>query len=296
MSNNPKPQIEQVKLADLDVHPIAARLPMLADEHPRMLELRAAVVDDFQHPVTIDQKNRIVVGRHRCRAAKLEGVLIVPAIRRPLTDAEAAAMIVGENLTRQDMPESKRALTIVAAHDEWFASRKGRRGGNHAISPQIPKVLNEDFGGASAFDPDPELLSDGSRPFDHLAQSKTMRDMARHYQISYQYLVWAAAVWEARADYPGLLDEVWNGRSSLGQAFTGMRGAVAANPKQKSKGDPNHMFAKWLGATTTSLPKLQKVSAKVVEKNLPGLVSVRNALNEMLKPYERRIARQEAAQ
>ncbi|HSH28965.1 MAG TPA: ParB/RepB/Spo0J family partition protein [Thiohalobacter sp.] len=66
-------------------------------------------------PIPLDPDGaefEIVAGERRWRAAQLAGLAVVPAVVRPLTDAQAALLALVENLQRQDLDPIETAEAI----------------------------------------------------------------------------------------------------------------------------------------------------------------------------------------
>lgn len=116
-------------LADLSVHPLAARMPMLAEDTPEMVALTASIeTNGFLQPFIINERDQIMDGRHRRVGGKRAGVTAVPCIMRP--DAEAASIIVESLVGRRHYTKGARAYLaaplLVAAAEANKEARKNQ--------------------------------------------------------------------------------------------------------------------------------------------------------------------------
>lgn len=106
--------IRSVSLVKLRPHPSRALVPPLTDE-----EFEGLVEDirrrGVQVPLTVTDKNVILCGHHRARAAREAGLRDVPAIvLRGLDAAEQVTQLVLDNLNRRQLSVSQRAAILTA--------------------------------------------------------------------------------------------------------------------------------------------------------------------------------------
>ncbi len=101
-------------------------LSTLADSISRHGILQPIVVrkpegseDDDPVSRILNQKYRIVAGERRWRAAKMAGLSEVPVIVKEMTDYEAAAIMLVENLQREDLNVVEQARGLERLIDEF---------------------------------------------------------------------------------------------------------------------------------------------------------------------------------
>ena len=85
---------------NLTHHPLIKNAPMLAEDHPDCKAIAESLSQDgFTQPVVINERDEIMDGRHRVRAAIAMGMTSVPVIVRP--DSDAAGVIVHSLVARR---------------------------------------------------------------------------------------------------------------------------------------------------------------------------------------------------
>ena len=251
--------VVQLPLQDLRIHPLAERLPMLSEKHPRFIELQQSIAQlGVKDPVLADEKNRLIVGRHRYRAARAAGKTTIPCIRRSFTDAEASALILQENLLRQDMSQGKRALMIVSCQADYFQNRKARQtsGLLRGKAPVVKCFITE-------------------------AKEALIGDMVSQYGVSKPYLCRAAALWDHRGNQARqLIQQIWNDEISLAKAHAGLFGKKKQKAKQRS--------FQWLDSAVQSLDGLKEIEDPCIRaKVLQRLRDFRQKLDQALRSAEK---------
>ncbi len=116
--------LETVQLADITPSPFNKR------EFGKSSKSGLAdLADNIKHngvinPITVRYNEgegfELVAGERRWRAAKIAGMKSIPAVVRTLSDAQAADIIVSENLYREDlhpMEEAAQVKILLEAHD-----------------------------------------------------------------------------------------------------------------------------------------------------------------------------------
>lgn len=272
-------KIEHVETKKLTIHPLANRLPMLTPDNPQFCELVNGVSEGgVLQPLIVDQENRVIAGRHRLEAARANSQETVPVLRVQADDAEAAHIVIKENMERQEMSQSKRALMVVALHSEFFSGRKDRRGGDRKT-----KVYRVDF------DPDsiPENPFRGEKT--SLIHAKKWKDMpltvkqlAQRYGVAYQFLVWAAHLWDDReGEAKPYIQSVWDGKASLGAAYAGFMGGKAPQKRRT----PEEKMEDFVGETrdrVKSMFKIQREAPDTFVKYHDDLLKLFNDLRVLL--------------
>ena len=109
-------------------------LSSLADSISRHGVLQPIVVrkpesteDDDPVSRILNQKYRIVAGERRWRAAKMAGLSEVPVVVKELTDYEAAAIMLVENLQREDLNVVEQAKGLERLIDEFDMTQEEQR-------------------------------------------------------------------------------------------------------------------------------------------------------------------------
>lgn len=132
--------IVMVSLADLTIHPLATKMPMLAPDAPERVAARHSIELHGlgRQPLIINERLEIMDGRHRRDDAKRVGLLEVPCIIRP--DEEAAAIIVESLLARRHYTKGARAylaapLLVAAAEANKAARRNLLMAGDNPRKP-----------------------------------------------------------------------------------------------------------------------------------------------------------------
>lgn len=110
-------------------------LSSLADSISRHGVLQPIVVrkpesteDDDPVSRILNQKYRIVAGERRWRAAKMAGLSEVPVVVKELTDYEAAAIMLVENLQREDLNVVEQAKGLERLIDEFDMTQEEAAG------------------------------------------------------------------------------------------------------------------------------------------------------------------------
>jgi len=88
--------IEQVPIKDLKP------MPSNAKKHPpeQLARLEESIKEfGFKSPILITQDNFIISGHGRCKVGKKLGFVTLPAVRLQLTEAQAKALNIADNLT-----------------------------------------------------------------------------------------------------------------------------------------------------------------------------------------------------
>lgn len=134
MTAAPAPTFEHVALAALHESVLNPRKTFPAGPLAELTEsIRTAGV---LQPLLVRPRAgggyEIAAGHRRARAAKAAGLTAIPAVVRPMTDAEFLEAVTLENLLREDLTEleeaaSYKTLMTTGRHDvEWVAARCGR--------------------------------------------------------------------------------------------------------------------------------------------------------------------------
>lgn len=71
-----------------------------------------------------NEKYEIIAGERRWRAAKLAGLIEIPAIVRDISDQVAIALALIENIQRQDLNPMEQAIALQRFHDEFGLSHQ----------------------------------------------------------------------------------------------------------------------------------------------------------------------------
>lgn len=93
-----------------EVHPFAARFPMLPDEDIQALADDIAA-NGLQHPIILDRQGVLIDGRNRLAACELAGITPIFEVR----DADPIALILSHNMQRRDLTQAQKAHIAVAA-------------------------------------------------------------------------------------------------------------------------------------------------------------------------------------
>ena len=138
---------------DLHPHPSTKHLHLLGDDDPRYLALVVSIERggfDADKPVTIDEKGRILDGRHRWRAAKRLQLERIPCVVR--NEHEAATVILNSIVARKHYTKSALAFEVYpffkAAHAEALRRKLDflRKGQQIPVSHSVGNGKNtEDF-------------------------------------------------------------------------------------------------------------------------------------------------------
>lgn len=221
-----------VKIADLTIHPLAQRLPMLSAFNAEFDDMVRSFTEDGQiQPIVIDEENRVIVGRHRVAAASEAGLKVLDAV---VWKGEPVEAMLSENFARQTMTAGKRALAVVAYHQEWFAARHDREGVRDRISREIRSANARRVTGEIRRTPSQGVAFDAADAKAVASMPKSIREMAALHRISNRDLICAAALWDER-DGKGkeLIQGIWDGTIGLGAAYAGLQGFKATKGKPK---------------------------------------------------------------
>lgn len=121
-----------------EVHPLAAKFPMLCEEDLDELAEDIATVG-LNHPIVIDERGTLLDGRNRLAACRLAGV--EPQFET-FTGPSPVAFIISENLRRRDLTPSQRAMLAVdlLPHFEAEAAEARRAAGGDRRSDEARSV------------------------------------------------------------------------------------------------------------------------------------------------------------
>lgn len=96
-----------------EVHPFAARFPMLPDEDIQALADDIAA-NGLQHPIILDRQGVLIDGRNRLAACELAGITPIFEVR----DADPIALILSHNMQRRDLTQAQKAHIVVMAFSD----------------------------------------------------------------------------------------------------------------------------------------------------------------------------------
>lgn len=124
------PKHETRKLTDLTVHPLLKESPMLACEHPDLVNLMAAMMEDglADNPIIINDANQIMDGRHRAMVARILKWTDIPVIIKP--DTAAVNIIFHALLARRHMYKWQIAYTLAPVIEMKAEQGVSKRVGN----------------------------------------------------------------------------------------------------------------------------------------------------------------------
>lgn len=110
--------IQHRDAADLKIHPLANRQPMLPPEAPESLALveSMALYGQERQPLIITEDNQVMDGRHRLRDGLRAGITVFACIVRP--EHEAAAIIAESLVGRRHYTKGARAYLVFPLMDE----------------------------------------------------------------------------------------------------------------------------------------------------------------------------------
>jgi hypothetical protein len=264
---------------------------MLTPDNPQFAELVGEIADcGVLQALIVDKENRVVVGRHRLEAARANSLPTVPVIRIDLDNFDIASTIIQENFARQEMTSGKRAISVVALHQEFFAERKAR-GTSNLKKGQHSSVVRTCTTGTDAI-PENPFCGDKSglvHAEKWRAMPMTVKQMAQRYRVHPQDLAWAAHLWDAKDDPAAWkhIVGVWNGLESLGAAYAGFMGGKA--PQKKHSSDSKMIgWIDGMRKNVTSMYKVQSESKETFEKHRDDLLAIYNDLRVLLEiPRER---------
>jgi len=121
------------KASDLEVHPVAAAFPMLADDELQALAGDIAA-NGLRQPIVI-QGGVLIDGRNRLRACELAGV--EPTTLELAADVDPVAFILSANLARRHMSKGQQALALARveiAAGGWDHGHKSELSSDFGIS------------------------------------------------------------------------------------------------------------------------------------------------------------------
>ncbi|MGI8515375.1 MAG: ParB/RepB/Spo0J family partition protein [Acidimicrobiia bacterium] len=121
------------KASDLEVHPVAAAFPMLADDELQALAGDIAA-NGLRQPIVI-QGGVLIDGRNRLRACELAGV--EPTAVELAADVDPVAFILSANLARRHMSKGQQALALARveiAAGGWDHGHKSELSSDFGIS------------------------------------------------------------------------------------------------------------------------------------------------------------------
>ncbi len=142
------PKLETRLLTDLTIHPFIADSPMLAENHPDVRNLMAAMADEglAEHPIVINPHNQIMDGRHRAMAARLLKWTEIPVIVRP--EAKAEEIIFHAIMARRHMLKWQIAYSIAPVIERHVEKGIEKRTANLKIGKNTnvpPKPASSGF-------------------------------------------------------------------------------------------------------------------------------------------------------
>ncbi len=145
----------EVPIAKIVANPLQPRKRF---DQKKLQELSASIkTHGILSPVILrqaDEGYELVAGERRLRAAKMAGLLAVPAVIREVSQAESLEVALIENIQREDLNPVEEAevyqrlLTEFGLHQEELASRVGRDRSSVANSLRLlrlPKKIREDL-------------------------------------------------------------------------------------------------------------------------------------------------------
>lgn len=146
-------KVESIRLKSIKVNPYQPR--KIFDEHA-IEELSESIKEHgVLQPIIVRKVNttyEIVVGERRFRAAKLAGLLEIPAVVRQLTDEQSMEMAILENLQREDLTPIEEAeayqklMDNLSLTQEQLAFRLGKSRphiANHLRLLSLPDVVRK---------------------------------------------------------------------------------------------------------------------------------------------------------
>ncbi len=97
--------------------------PDALDELAESIRSQGIMQPIIVRPMT-DDKFEIIAGERRWRAAQLVGLSVVPAIVRSISDEDAIALALIENLQREDLNAMEEALALTRLQEEFNYSQQ----------------------------------------------------------------------------------------------------------------------------------------------------------------------------
>jgi ParB family chromosome partitioning protein len=115
LKREPGDAVVHIKLDQIDENPYQTRR---AFDEAALQELADSIrVSGVVQPIVVRLSSTgrftLVLGERRCRAAKLAGEMLIPAIVRQISNQQAAEMTVVENLQRQDLNPLEQATAFA---------------------------------------------------------------------------------------------------------------------------------------------------------------------------------------
>lgn len=108
-----------------EVHPLAARWPMMPDDELAALA-ESIAADGLSHPLVLDDQGRLVDGRNRLEACRIAGVSPKYLTPRGLDTEEAVRSYIGRvNAQRRNVSTGQKAMAVA---DDLAAQRKRKNG------------------------------------------------------------------------------------------------------------------------------------------------------------------------
>lgn len=108
-----------------EVHPLAARWPMMPDDELAALA-ESIAADGLSHPLVLDDQGRLVDGRNRLEACRIAGVSPKYLTPRGLDTEEAVRSYIGRvNAQRRNVSTGQKAMAVA---DDLAAQGKRKNG------------------------------------------------------------------------------------------------------------------------------------------------------------------------
>ena len=211
-------KIVMMNLSELTHHPKAELGPMLAEDDPQFLAMVASIRErGLDYPILTDSRNRIVDGRHRCRAAKAAGLTEAPV--RFVAEDEAATIVLESLAARRHFSKNALAYLSLTLFDDVFSESRKRRienlkRGNAHNSPKVGNPALRETQGC-----------------------KTASDVASAMGFSRDTMILAKKVSDLFADKPEFKEEweplLLSGKSGFQQILAAHAGREATKGKKK---------------------------------------------------------------
>lgn len=108
-----------------EIHPLAARWPMMPDDELAALA-ESIATDGLSHPLVLDDQGRLVDGRNRLEACRIAGVSPKYLTPRGLDTEEAVRSYIGRvNAQRRNVSTGQKAMAVA---DDLAAQGKRKNG------------------------------------------------------------------------------------------------------------------------------------------------------------------------
>lgn len=229
------------------VDPDSLRLhPLLAQQPPPDSEILTSVTDDIaergiDHPLIVDEKNRVMDGRIRLRGALALELPEIEIVRRP--SSEAATIIIQSLLQRRHFSKSALAYLTYPLFGSMLEESKARR------------VENLKRGGASP-DSTQNVLSGRSAEL-----------VARQAGVSRALFFQAREVHKLFARHPEakekLEPQILAGDLCLGYAINGVVGLVSTKGKARNEENQLELFQRGIVSLRHRFTKWEQLAPKM---------------------------------